>query len=138
MKCKNDEKTVNRYLADEMTSKERLSFEAHLQACPNCQSIVKDMELLDNIMLSTPDEDVPDYMMTRILAEARAMEEKKRHGFSLKFVSYGAAVALSLYLGIFTAFWSTATITTTTETTTEVSTLESVEDTFLYSSLMGE
>ncbi len=133
MNCKNNYKKVNRYLANEMDREERLSYETHLQACPLCRAEVKKAELLDSIMQSTPDVEAPDYLSVRIMAEARAMDEKTRRGFNLKFITYGAAVALSLYLGIFTAFWSTASIGAT-----DVSALDTVENTFLYSSMLGD
>jgi anti-sigma factor RsiW len=131
-----NEKAVYRYLDNEMMLTEKESFENHLSECSTCSMRIAQIKKLNQIMHSTPDNEVPQYLSTRILAEARAMDAKSKHRFSLKFVSYGLGIALSLYLGVFTAIWSTSS--TATVVKSEQSIMDSYDDAFLYSSLMGE
>jgi anti-sigma factor RsiW len=123
---------VHRYLDGEMGKEEKQNFELHLKECSLCRTRLNEIKELDSIMHTTSDVEPPEYLVTRILANAREKEARKASFRGLKLIPYGVAIAASLYLGIFTAFWSTST------NPAEQSSLDSYENSFLYSSFVGE
>ncbi|MBN2830195.1 MAG: DUF3379 family protein [Candidatus Cloacimonetes bacterium] len=132
MKCKMKEIEVYRYHDGEMGKNDEQEFEQHLKECSICRNRLSEIKELDKIMHTTSDVEAPEYLTTRILANAQTRESQKAFVLGFKLIPYGVAIAASLYLGIFTAFWSTTT------TTAEMSSLESYENSFLYSSFVGE
>jgi anti-sigma factor RsiW len=65
---------IGAYVAGELDAESRLDFERHLHVCRSCQAYLQSyrttMTLLQELATDEPAEDVPDELVTRILARA--------------------------------------------------------------------
>lgn len=121
MRCREVQNKLEPLAAQELTTKERVQIEAHLETCAACRGALAKVRRLEDMLLAAPIPPVPEGFAARVIAQARAQQAGARRpkpasrfaqpAWKRIRVSVGSAAALAagLMLGVAMGFqtWQT-------------------------------
>jgi anti-sigma factor RsiW len=87
-------KLLSEYLDNELGSPDKISFEQHLQSCPVCFEELEDLKKIQVSFATTERYKAPYGFSTRVLARAKAQNEKKTRDYMPLFVRFAQITAM--------------------------------------------
>jgi anti-sigma factor RsiW len=84
------------YSGGDLTAAERSRVEAHLSACAACRVELADLETVHRLLHTTPQEEPPPWLTTRIMARVHEQQQEKRSWLQRLFVPLRVKLPLEL------------------------------------------
>jgi predicted anti-sigma-YlaC factor YlaD len=105
MNCSFCRERIDQYTEGRLGYEDKLSFESHLQTCPECRKILNLQVLTDRIIISEKKAEPGFYLSDKIMAKIGSLEKEKDHPLSRFFkpalatISVAAAIMAGIFIG---------------------------------------